>query len=146
VLPERPRELLLVENSSADVRLVVEALRQTATLTHLSVAHDGREALAVLRREGAHAAAPRPELVVLDLDLPGKHGRDVLAEIKGDVALRTIPVVILTNSPEPEDVLRSYHLHANAYVTKPIHLDPFLAAVGSILSFWLETATPPPKE
>ncbi len=145
MLPERPMELLLVENSPADVRLVVEALRQSATPTHLSVARDGYEALAFLRREGVHAAAPRPELVMLDLDLPGKHGREVLAEIKGDETLRATPVVVLTGSREPEDILRSYHLYANAYVTKPIHLDAFLSAIGSILSFWLETATRPPE-
>jgi CheY-like chemotaxis protein len=82
---------------------------------------------------------------MLDLDLPGKHGREVLREIKADDGLRSIPVVVLTGSSEPEDILGSYHLHANAYVTKPIHLDGFLAAVGSILSFWLETATSPPN-
>jgi CheY-like chemotaxis protein len=144
VLLERPVELLLVENSPADVRLVVEGLRESATPTHLRVISDGREALAYLRREGTHAGAPRPDLVILDLDLPGKHGREVLAEVKADEALSAIPVVILTGSHEPEDILRSYQLHANAYVTKPIHLDAFLSAIGSILNFWLGTATPPP--
>ena len=143
MFPERRVELLLIENNPGDVRLVVEGLRQSVTPTHLSVARDGLEALAFLRRDGAHSAAPRPDLIILDLDLPGKHGRDVLREIKADDTLRSIPVVVLTGSREPGDILRSYDLHANAYVTKPIQLDAFLAAVGSILSFWLETATPP---
>jgi CheY-like chemotaxis protein len=142
---ERPAEVLLVENSPADVRLVIEALRESATLTHLSVLRDGHDTLAFLRREGMHSAAPRPDLVILDLDLPGKHGGDVLGQIKTDAALRAIPVVILTGSREPDDILRSYHLHANAYVTKPIHLDAFMSAIGSILKFWLETVTLPPN-
>jgi chemotaxis family two-component system response regulator Rcp1 len=145
VLRESPVELLLVENNPADVRLVVEGLRQSVTPTHLSVVRDGQEVLAYLRREGMHATAPRPHLIILDLDLPGKNGLEVLGEIKADDSLRVIPVVVLTGSREPEDIVRSYQLHANAYVTKPIHLNAFLSTVGSILSFWLEIATPPPS-
>jgi CheY-like chemotaxis protein len=118
MLLERPVELLLIEDNRADARLVLEALRVGPLATHLSVARDGYEASAFLNREGAHAAAPRPDLVILDLDLPGKHGREVLAEIKADAALRTIPVIVLTGSNEAEDILRSYQLHANAYITK----------------------------
>jgi CheY-like chemotaxis protein len=137
-------ELLLIENSLADARLVLEALRQSTTATHLSVARNGEEGLAFLRRQGAYRTAPQPDLVVLDLDLgAGIHGRQVLEEIKADTALRTIPVVVLTGSNEPQDIQRSYDLHANAYVTKPIQLDDFLAKVTSIVGFWHETATRP---
>jgi two-component system, chemotaxis family, response regulator Rcp1 len=138
-------ELLLIENCPADVRLVMEGLQQSVTPTHLSVVGDGLDALAFLHREGRHATAPRPDLIILDLDLPGKHGREVLREIKGEDLLRSIPVIVLTGSGEPEDILHSYELHANAYITKPTHLDGFLAAVGSIVNFWFQTATPPPN-
>lgn len=146
ILREPSVELLLVENSSADARLVIEALREspTAASTHVNVARSGEEALAFLQRVGNHAAAPRPRLVILDLDLPGMPGQDVLAEIKADRTLRTIPVVVLTNAHRPEEVVQSYELHVNAYVTKPIHLEAFVSAVESIASFWLETATLPP--
>ena len=109
----------------------------------MSVARDGVEALAYLRREGTQSAAIRPELIVLDLDLPGKHGHEVLTELKGDQALCSIPVVVLTGSHEPDDIVRSYQLHANAYVTKPVNLDAFLSTIDSIVTFWRATATAP---
>ena len=133
----RPVEILLVEDNPGDVRLTVEALREGKVRNNLNVASDGVEALAYLRREGKHAKAARPDLILLDLNLPRKDGRQVLAEIKADDALKTIPVVILTTSKADEDILRSYNLHANCYVTKPVDLDQFITVVKSIEDFWL---------
>jgi CheY-like chemotaxis protein len=133
-----PIEILLVEDNAADVRLTREALKDAKVRNRLHVAADGVEAMAFLRREGRHADAPRPDLVLLDLNLPKKDGREVLEEIKEDPELQNIPVVILTTSQAEEDVLRSYQLHANAYVTKPVDLERFLEVVRSIESFWLE--------
>jgi CheY-like chemotaxis protein len=133
----RPVEILLVEDNPGDVRLTQEALREGKARNNLSVAADGVEALAFLRREGPYADAPRPDLVLLDLNLPKKDGREVLAEIKADDDLRTIPVVILTTSKADEDIVRSYNLHANCYVTKPVDLDQFITVVKSIEDFWL---------
>jgi CheY-like chemotaxis protein len=133
----RPVEILLVEDNPGDVRLTVEALREGKVRNHLSVATDGVEALAYVRREGKYANAVRPDLILLDLNLPRKDGRQVLAEIKADVDLKTIPVVILTTSKADEDILHSYDLHANCYVTKPVDLDQFITVVKSIEDFWL---------
>jgi two-component system, chemotaxis family, response regulator Rcp1 len=133
----RPVEILLVEDNPGDVRLTVEALREGKVRNHLSVATDGVEAMAFLRREGKHADAVRPDLILLDLNLPRKDGRQVLSEIKADEDLRMIPVVILTTSKADEDILRSYDLHANCYVTKPVDLDQFITVVKSIEDFWL---------
>jgi CheY-like chemotaxis protein len=133
-----PIEILLVEDNAADVRLTREALKDAKVHNQLHVAADGVEAMAFLRREGRHADAPRPDLVLLDLNLPKKDGREVLEESKQDPGLQNIPVVILTTSQAEEDVLRSYQLHANAYVTKPVDLERFLEVVRSIESFWLE--------
>jgi len=133
-----PIEILLVEDNAADVRLTREALKDAKVRNQLHVAADGVEATAFLRREGRHAGAPRPDLVLLDLNLPKKDGREVLGEIKQDAGLQNIPVVILTTSQAEEDVLRSYQLRANAYVTKPVDLERFLEVVRSIESFWLE--------
>jgi chemotaxis family two-component system response regulator Rcp1 len=133
-----PIEILLVEDNAADVRLTREALKDAKVHNQLHVAADGVEAMAFLRREGRHAGAPRPDLVLLDLNLPKKDGREVLEEIKQDAGLQNIPVVILTTSQAEEDVLRSYQLRANAYVTKPVDLERFLEVVRSIESFWLE--------
>jgi len=133
-----PIEILLVEDNAADVRLTREALKDAKVRNQLHVAADGVEAMAFLRREGRHAGAPRPDLVLLDLNLPKKDGREVLEEIKQDPGLQNIPVVILTTSQAEEDVLRSYQLRANAYVTKPVDLEQFLEVVRSIESFWLE--------
>jgi len=133
----RPVEILLVEDNPGDVRLTVEALREGKVRNRLNVAIDGVEALAYLRREGKYTAAARPDLILLDLNLPRKDGREVLAEIKADANLRTIPVVIHTTSQADEDILRSYNLHANCYVTKPVDLEQFITVVKSIEDFWL---------
>jgi len=133
-----PIEILLVEDNAADVRLTREALKDAKVYNQLHVAADGVEAMAFLRREGSHSGAPRPDLVLLDLNLPKKDGREVLEEIKQDAGLQNIPVVILTTSRAEEDVLRSYQLRANAFVTKPVDLERFLEVVRSIESFWLE--------
>ncbi|MDB4969763.1 MAG: Two-component system response regulator [Myxococcales bacterium] len=133
----RPIEILLVEDNPGDVRLTKEALREGKVANNLSVAADGVEALAFLRREGAHANATRPDLVLLDLNLPRKDGRQVLAEIKNDAELRRIPVVVLTTSKAEEDILKTYDLHANCYIAKPVDLDQFIRVVKSIDDFWL---------
>ena len=132
----RALELLLVEDNPGDVELAREALRDVTVPLRLSVVHDGVEALAFLRREGRHADAPRPDLVLLDLNVPKLDGRGVLAEAKGDVALRDIPIVVLTSSQASIDVRRAYALHANAYVAKPVDLDQHLAAVRAVVDFW----------
>jgi chemotaxis family two-component system response regulator Rcp1 len=141
----RPIELLLVEDNPGDVRLTQEALKEGKVRNHLHVAADGVEALAYLRREGKYAKAPQPDLILLDLNLPKKSGREVLAEIKADPALRRIPVVILTVSKAEEDVLKSYNLHANCYITKPVDLEQFLEVVKSIEDFWLTVVVLPPR-
>jgi chemotaxis family two-component system response regulator Rcp1 len=132
-----PIEILLVEDSPGDVRLTQEALRDAKVRNHLSIASDGVEAIEFLRRRGKHAKAPRPDLILLDLNLPKKSGREVLAEIKADNDMKTIPVVVLTTSSSDEDILRSYRLHANCYITKPVDLDSFLKVVNSVENFWL---------
>jgi CheY-like chemotaxis protein len=133
-----PIEILLVEDNLGDVRLTREAMRDAKIRNNLSAVADGVDAMAFLRREGAHAHAPRPDLILLDLNLPRKSGREVLAEIKNDPELRNIPVVILTTSQAEQDVLASYRLRANAFVTKPVDLDQFLKVVRCIEQFWLE--------
>jgi len=132
-----PIEILLVEDSPGDVRLTQEALRDAKVQNTLHVASDGLEATAFLWRQGKHAKAPRPDLILLDLNLPKKGGREVLEEIKLDPSLKSIPVVILTTSAAEEDILRSYQLHANCYITKPVDLDQFLKVVKTIDNFWL---------
>ena len=133
----RPIEILLVEDSEPDVRLTMEALHEAKVRNRLSVAEDGVEALDFLRRQGPHAAAPRPDLILLDLNLPRKDGRQVLNEIKNDDVLKRIPVVILTTSKSEEDVLRAYDLHANCYISKPVDFNRFMDVVRSIENFWL---------
>jgi CheY-like chemotaxis protein len=133
----RPIEILLVEDSPADVDLTREALEDAKVSNNLNVVDDGEQALAYLRREGPYAEQPRPDLILLDLNLPRKDGREVLAEIKDDPDLRRIPVVILTTSEAEQDILRSYDLHANCYVTKPVDLERFITVVRSIEDFWL---------
>ena len=140
----RPIEILLVEDNPGDVRLTKEALREGMVYSNLHSARDGVEALEFLRQEGAHRNAPRPDIILLDLNLPKKDGREVLAAIKKDDRLMQIPVVVLTTSSAEEDVFRSYKLHANCYVTKPVDLDKFLQVVKSIDSFWLTVVTLPP--
>ena len=133
-----PIEILLVEDNPGDVRLTKEALKDAKVRNNLSVAMDGVDALAFLRKQGKYTGASRPDLILLDLNLPRKNGREVLEEIKQDSALQHIPVVILTTSQAEQDVLESYRLRANAYVTKPVDLEQFLRVVGSIEEFWLE--------
>ena len=135
--PVRPAEVLLVEDNPGDVRLTLEALKEGNVLNRVSVVPDGVEAMAFLRRQGPYADAPRPNLILLDLNLPKKDGREVLAEIKADPDLKRIPIVILTTSQAEEDIARTYDLHANCYVTKPVDLDKFLEVVRSIEDFWL---------
>jgi chemotaxis family two-component system response regulator Rcp1 len=138
-----PIEVLLVEDSPGDVRLTREAFKDAKVHINLHVAPDGTDAMAFLRHEGKHANVPRPDMILLDLNLPKKDGREVLAEIKEDTILKSIPVVILTTSASEADILRSYQLHANCYITKPVGLDGFLAVVKSIDSFWLSVVKLP---
>ena len=141
-----PVEILLVEDNPGDMRLTQEALKEGKVYNNLHWAKDGVEALEFLRREGAHATAPRPDIILLDLNLPKKDGREVLHEIKRDDQLKHIPVVVLTTSKAEEDVVRSYELHANCYVTKQVDLDKFIAVVQSIDRFWLTVVTLPPAK
>ena len=140
----RPVEILLVEDNDADVRLTREAMVDGKVANNLHHVPDGVAALEFLNRKGRYAKVPRPDLILLDLNLPRKDGREVLAEIKGDRRFATIPVVVLTTSAAEEDVLRSYGLHANCYIVKPIALDQFITVVRSIESFWLCIVTLPP--
>ena len=141
----KPVEILLVEDNPGDVKLTIEALRDGKVHNHLNVASDGVEALAFLRREGEYAAAPTPDLILLDLNLPKVDGREVLAEVKADDNLKHIPVVVLTTSQADQDIIRSYDLHANCYVTKPVDLDQFITVVHSIETFWFTIVTLPEK-
>jgi CheY-like chemotaxis protein len=134
---DQPIEILLVEDNPGDVRLTLEVMKDARVRNHMSMVKDGVEALAFLRREGDFADAPRPDLILLDLNLPKKDGREVLADIKSDPTLRRIPVVVLTVSKDVEDILKSYDLYANCYVTKPINMEQFIAVVKSIEDFWL---------
>jgi two-component system, chemotaxis family, response regulator Rcp1 len=142
----RPAEILLVEDNPGDVELTRVALEDAKLLNTLHVVPDGVAALEFLRRQGAYADAPRPDLILLDLNLPKKDGREVLAEIKHDEALRIIPVIVLTTSKTDEDVLRSYKLNANCYVTKPVDFNGFASVVRSIQDFWFSVVVLPPKE
>ena len=130
-------EILLVEDSPGDIRLTQEAFKEGKLINHLHVVQDGEAAMAFLRREGAYAQVIRPDLILLDLNLPKKDGREVLAEIKADGSLRRIPVVVLTTSQAEQDILKAYALHANCYITKPVNLDQFLRVVQSVEDFWL---------
>jgi two-component system, chemotaxis family, response regulator Rcp1 len=143
--PPRPVEILLVEDNPGDVRLTVEVLKEAKVLNHLCVARDGVEAMTLLRQGVEDGNPPRPDLILLDLNLPRKDGREVLAEIKADPDLKRIPVVVLTTSRDEQDVLRSYDLHANCYITKPVELDQFVAVVRSIEDFWLSIVKLPSK-
>ena len=133
----KPIEILLVEDNPGDVDLTREALEGGKLRNNLHVVGDGEEAMAFLRKKGKHAGAPRPGLVLLDLNLPKKNGREVLAEIKTDDHLKRIPVVVLTTSQAEEDIAKSYNLHANCYITKPIELGHFIKVVQAIEEFWL---------
>jgi len=133
----KPVDILLVEDNAGDIRLTQEALKDVKLAVNLHVVNDGIEAMAFMRREGQYASKPRPDIVLLDLNLPKKDGREVLAEIKGDPILKRTPVVIVTTSKAEEDIIKTYDLHANCYVTKPLDLDQFVIMVQSIEHFWL---------
>ena len=139
-------DILLVEDNPGDVRLTREALKEAKVANELSVVSNGEEALLYLRRQGNFSAAPRPDMILLDLNLPRMDGREVLAEIKADQNLKRIPVVILTTSSAEKDVLATYNFHANCYITKPVDLDQFLEVVKSIESFWLTIVRLPSDE
>jgi len=140
----RPIEILLVEDSPSDTELTVEALRDFKVRNHVSVVEDGVQAMQFLRRQAPFADAPRPDMIMLDLNLPRKDGREVLAEIKADGQLKTIPIVVMTTSRAEQDVLRAYQLNANCYINKPVDFNQFLEVVRSIESFWLYVVTLPP--
>lgn len=140
----RIAEILLVEDSEADIRLTEEALKESKIRTNLSVVRDGVEALAFLRRENGYTDAPRPDVILLDLNMPKMDGREVLAEMRTDMRLVSIPTVVLTTSHEEEDVLKSYELSANCYVRKPLDVDGFFDVVRSIEDFWFQIVTLPP--
>lgn len=140
-----PVDILLVEDNPGDARLAVEALKEGNVSNRLHVVPDGVEAMAFLRREGKYADAPRPHVVLLDLNLPRKDGRQVLAEVKTDEVLKRIPVVVLTTSQAEQDITKSYELHANCYITKPVDLDRFITVIRSIEDFWCTVVKLPPR-
>jgi len=139
-------EILLIEDNPADTRLLLEAFKDGKVSNHISTVADGIDALAFLRKEGIFSKAKKPDIIFLDLNLPKKDGREVLREIKSDSNLKNIPVVVLTSSSAEEDILRSYDLHANCYVNKPVDLDQFFNIVKSIENFWLTIVKLPPRE
>ena len=141
----RPNVILLVEDNPGDVRLTQESLKDSKLLNFISVVNDGVEAMAFLRREGKYVEAPRPDLILLDLNLPKKDGREVLAEIKTDEQLRRIPVVVLTTSSADQDILKTYDLHANCYIIKPVNLDQFTKVVKALEEFWFTIVKRPPE-
>jgi two-component system response regulator len=141
----RPIEILLVEDSPSDTELTLEALRDFKVRNHVNVVEDGVQAMQFLRRQAPYDKAPRPDLIMLDLNLPRKDGREVLAEIKGDDHLKSIPIVVLTTSRADQDILRAYQLNANCYINKPVDFNQFLEVVRSIESFWLYVVTLPPS-
>ena len=141
----RPVEILLVEDSPADIELTREALLESKLHNNLYVVTDGEAAMAFLRREPPHESAPRPDLILLDLNLPKKNGREVLAEIKCDPSLSMIPIVIMTVSRDEQDILESYRLHANCYIRKPVRFREFIEIVKSIEDFWFSIVTLPPN-
>ena len=140
-----PIEILLVEDNPGDVRLTQEAIREAKIRNRLNVVTDGEEAVAYVRRQGNFADQPRPDLILLDLNLPKKDGREVLQDLKSDPDLHRIPVVVLTSSASEQDILSTYDLYANAYVTKPVDLEQFMHVVASIQDFWLNIVKLPPE-
>ena len=136
-LDNRPIDILMIEDNPGDARLTQEALKESKVLNRLYHAKDGVEALSFVRQEGPFADVPRPDIILLDLNLPKKDGREVLAELKADPQLKTIPVVVLTTSKAEQDIVRSYELHANCYITKPVDLDKFIDIVQGLEDFWL---------
>ena len=142
----KPIDILLIEDNPGDVRLTKEVLMEGKVRNRLQVVGDGVEAMAFLRRENNYAEAPRPDLILLDLNLPKKDGREVLQEIKADDQLKRIPVVVLTTSEADEDILRSYDLAANCYITKPVDLDQFIRVIKTIETFWLTIVKLPKRQ
>jgi two-component system, chemotaxis family, response regulator Rcp1 len=142
----RPVDILLVEDNPGDVRLTKEALKDAKVLNEVYVARDGVEAMKFLHRQNSFANVPLPDLILLDLNLPKKDGREVLAEIKQDLLLRHIPVVVLTTSKAEEDIVKTYNLHANAYITKPVDLNRFVEIIHALEEFWFTVVKLPPKE
>lgn len=140
----RPIEILLVEDNPGDAELTVEALRQGKVRNQMHLVEDGEAALAFLRRQEQYAGVPRPDVILLDLNLPRKDGREVLAEIKADEGLKQIPVIVLTTSEAEEDILRAYNLAVNCYITKPVDLDQFIKVVKAIEDFWFTVVKLPP--
>jgi chemotaxis family two-component system response regulator Rcp1 len=142
----KPIEILMVEDNPGDVRLTLEALKEAKVNNKINVVKDGVEAVAFLRREGQYADAPRPDIILLDLNIPKKSGQEVLAEIKADDDLKRIPVVIMTISKAEEDIMKTYNLHANCYIIKPVNLDQFICVVKSIENFWFTIVKLPPND
>ena len=142
----KPIEILLVDDNPGDVRLTVEAFKEHNVHNHLNVVEDGMKAIAYLKQQAPYENALRPDVILLDLNLPKKDGREVLAEIKQDPHLKRIPVVILTTSKAEEDILKTYNLHANCYITKPVEFDEFIRVVKSIENFWLRVVKLPPED
>ena len=132
-------EILLIEDNPGDVRLTLEALKESKIINNLQVVEDGIEALSYLKKEGIYKDKPRPDLIILDLNLPKKDGREVLAEIKSKDSLKQIPIVILTTSEAEEDIIKSYELHANCYITKPVNMEQFVKVVKSVGEIWFES-------
>ena len=141
----KPIEILIVEDNEGDVGLIEEVFEEAKIKNNIHVAEDGEEAVLYLRGKGKFSGSPRPDIIILDLNLPKKDGREVLREIKEDSNLKNIPVVVLTTSGAEKDILRAYELHANAYVTKPIDFDQFINVIGSIVNFWLGVVQLPTK-
>jgi len=139
-------DILIVEDNAGDVRLITEVLEKDKIYNTLHIVRDGVEAMEFLRKNGEYAKMPRPDLIILDLNLPRKDGREVLADLKNDDELKKIPVVVMTISQAQEDIIKSYNLHANCYITKPIDLDQFIKVIKSIEEFWFSIVKLPPKE
>lgn len=142
----KPIEILLVEDNIGDIRLTQEALKESNLLVNLRVVRDGLEAMELLRRNGSHTNKPNPDLILLDLNLPRKDGREVLQEIKNDADLKRIPVVVLTTSEAESDILATYGFHANCYITKPVDMDQFIKIVKMLKEFWFTIVKLPPRE
>ena len=142
----KPIEILMADDNQGDVRLALEALKGAKVKNNIHVVEDGMEAMAFLRKEGKYAKMPRPDIFLLDLNMPKKDGREVLAELKADPELKCIPVVILTVSQAEEDIIKSYNLHANCYISKPVDLDQFIKIVKSLEDFWFTIVKLPPHE
>jgi CheY-like chemotaxis protein len=145
IIAAKPIEILLVEDSRGDIGLIEEVFEDAKIRNNLHIAEDGEEATLFLNQQGQFLGAPRPDIILLDLNLPKKDGREVLQEVKEDDNLKNIPIVVLTTSKAEEDILKSYNLHANAYITKPVDFDQFIRVIKSIEDFWLQVVKLPPK-